>query len=68
VNDLLVSVAFPLRDPWESPAWAVLEQAAGRSFNHDVPAMMEWAIQTYRVRPDDARPGNGRSLISRGAG
>ena len=56
VTNLLVSVAFPLRTPSDSPAWALLEQAAQRSFNKDAPAMMEWAMQTYGIRPNAARP------------
>jgi hypothetical protein len=56
VTTLLVSVAFPLRAPSGSPAWAILEQAAQRSFNKDASAMMEWAMGTYGLRPDAARP------------
>ena len=56
VTDLLVSVAFPLRDQSKSPAWPILEQLARRSFNKDTPAMMEWVMKTYRIEPDAARP------------
>ena len=56
VTNLLVSVAFPLREPSDSPAWTILEQAAHRSFNRDAPAMMEWAMRAYGLRPDASRP------------
>ncbi len=55
-TNLLVSVAAPHREPSDSPAWPLLEQAAARTFNKDVVAMMEWAIQNYGIRPDSTRP------------
>jgi hypothetical protein len=54
--NLLVSIALPLRDPWDSPAWGFLERAAQRPFNHDAPALMQWAVQAYKLGPDTARP------------
>jgi hypothetical protein len=55
VVDVLRSIAYPLRDPWDSPAWPIVEHAAHRSFGKDVPAMMAWVTQTYGLPPDAAR-------------
>jgi hypothetical protein len=54
--NLLVSVALPLREPSQSPAWVILEQAARRSFNGDARALIDWAMQQYGLPPGAARP------------
>jgi hypothetical protein len=52
----LGSVAWPLRDPSESPAWSRLETISGKKFDRDVERLLLWANYCCKLSPCAARP------------
>jgi hypothetical protein len=51
----LASVAWPLRNPDDSPAWEKLEKISGRRFEHDTHRLLEWTNSCCGLVASDAR-------------
>ena len=51
----LASVANPLRDPSESPAWKRLEDISGKRFDHDIDGLLDWLKSCCQLTASDAR-------------
>jgi truncated hemoglobin YjbI len=50
------SIAWPLRDPDRSPAWARLESISGEKFDRDVRHLLDWLQRCCNLSPSAARP------------
>jgi len=61
LNDATNAELGEKREPWLKPA-------AGKDFGIDLAAAVQWAGQTYDIRPDQLRPqplvGDGRQPIA----
>ena len=51
----LSSIAWPLRQRSESPAWKRLEEISGRHFQHDISELLEWTKSCCQLSATDAR-------------
>jgi hypothetical protein len=56
IRDLLISASFPLREPWESPAWSILERIASTKFDRNIVPLTTWAQTAYHIDASAARP------------
>ena len=50
------SIAWPLRSPSDSPAWARLETISGEKFDQDVQRLLVWLQSCCKLTPSAARP------------
>src|SRR5262249_15814722 len=52
----MASIAWPLRDASQSPAWAKLEPISGKKCNRDIQRLLFWLQTCCKLAPSAARP------------